>query len=79
MKNHVNLKINLYSCCLIWACLLGLSSCGIQKNILFQTPTSINPEAFNASVLKAEKNYVIQKGDYVETDRMAREIAWKTF
>lgn len=44
--------------------LLGFSSCGIKSNLLFRTPTSIQPEAFSTSLAQGN-NYVIQKGDYL--------------
>jgi len=61
----VNLGTKCTSFILLFLGTLSLSSCGIQRNLLFQTPTSINPEVFQQSVLSAEKNYVIQKGDYL--------------
>lgn len=42
-----------------------LASCSIQKNLLFQSPTSINPEAFEKTMMAAQSNYLIQKGDYI--------------
>ena len=54
-----------YSSCCVILLLLILSSCSIKKNLLFQSPTSINPEAFEKTVMNANMNYLIQKGDYL--------------
>lgn len=48
---------------------LLLCSCGVyNQNIMFQTKESIiqNPEATNAALNSAEKNYLIQKNDNIE-------------
>lgn len=41
------------------------TSCSIQRNLLFQSDTSINTEAFDKTLMSAQKNYLIQKGDYL--------------
>jgi len=65
MKNYLLLGKEIRIIFFICGALLVLNSCGIQQNLLFQTPTSINPDVFNNSVLAAEGNYIIQKGDYL--------------
>jgi polysaccharide export outer membrane protein len=46
--------------------ILLLSSCNIRQQVMFKTETSRIPAGLAVSVNQAERNYVIQKNDYLE-------------
>ena len=46
-----------------------LTSCGsYRQNIMFKTETDVIPENIAAAVYEAEKNYVIQKNDFITVE-----------
>lgn len=45
---------------------LALSSCSLRQHVMFRTDTSRIPAGLAISVNQAEKNYIIQKNDYLE-------------
>jgi polysaccharide export outer membrane protein len=50
----------------LYILILLLSSCNIRQHVMFKTATSRIPAGLAVSVNQAEKNYVIQKNDYLE-------------
>ncbi|MGB0523708.1 MAG: polysaccharide biosynthesis/export family protein [Flammeovirgaceae bacterium] len=59
------LHITSYQAYYILIFLFIFSSCTIKRNLLFQSPTSINPEVFEKTLMAAQKNYLVEKGDYL--------------
>jgi polysaccharide biosynthesis/export protein len=53
--------------CSCWLALVLLSSCGTyNQNIMFRTDSQRIPAGLSVSVAEAERNYIIQKNDYLD-------------
>ena len=50
----------------LYIVILLLSSCNIRQHVMFKTETSRIPAGLAVAVNQAEKNYLIQKNDYLE-------------